>query len=392
MKQIYSSLCGRSFILAFLSLSSLNVFAQKNTTPVIPPRVNDQIKFIVHAPVVMPALLEQRKYDSLQNFLFNWGYSAAPDRMLIFSGKVLLAMQTGVFPSMEFPCDGLLYLSEYAKALHDVQTKGAEFKYLMELGYRYSYDATEDVRPTLLFLQSWARGLLAQGGLDLSELFIARVLAGEITNPEASFHADRAVCPRIAQVEDQLRRYNQKTFATRRDSTRGTAAVMVGWWFPTGHLQVLGSHPSVGVQLGKRNKLNEYDVTWCFRFLHPTPQEYSFVRQDTLYTSRYYDGGYIGFEYTRYLVHKKYLDFGVISGIAYDYFSVSDGFSNEDHGLLPLNVGSFDFNSGLRLKYFLRRRAYVGLTAKYHLINYANDGGTDLSGNAFTVDLSFGSH
>jgi hypothetical protein len=168
--------------------------------------------------------------------------------------------------------------SAYAKALHDVQAKGGEFKYLMVLDYRYTYDATEDMRRALLFMQSWARG---------------------------------------------------------------TAAVMVGWWFPTGHLRVLGAHPSVGVQ---------------------------------------------------HLTHKKRVDFGVTSGVAYDYFPVSDGFSDADRGLLPLNVGSFDLNGGVRLKYFLRRRGYVGLTAKYHLINYANRGGTDLGGNAFTVDLAFGSH
>jgi len=206
MKQIYANLCGRSFIWAFFSLSSLNVIAQKHTPPVIPPWVNDQIKFIVHAPVVMPALLEQGKYDSLQNFLVNWSYSASPDRVLIFGGKVLLAMQTGVFPSMEFPCDALLYLSEYAKDLRDVQTKGARFSYLMELGHRYSYDATEDARQTLLFLQSWARAVLARRGLDASELLIAGVLAGDITDPVTEFYANRTVCPRIARIEDQLRR------------------------------------------------------------------------------------------------------------------------------------------------------------------------------------------
>ena len=60
--------------------------------------------------------------------------------------------------------------------------------------------------------------------------------------------------------------------------------------------------------------------------------------------------------------------------------------------IVPLNVGSFDSNFGLRFKYFLHCRAYIGLTAKYHVIHYNNDGGTDLSGNAYTLDLLFGSN
>src|SRR6202035_646118 len=123
-------------------------------------------------------------------------------------------------------------------------------------------------------LRSWARTVLSTHQLDSSALFICRVLAGEVADPKAALKSNPSSCPRISLLQDQLAVYNQKNFIARRDGRRGTASVMVGEWFPTGHLQALGSHPSVGVQLGGRNKLNEYDDTWQFRFLHPTPQEY----------------------------------------------------------------------------------------------------------------------
>ena len=391
MKQIYSNLCGRWLIPTCLSLSCLNVFAQKNNPPVFPLGFKEQATYIVHAPVVLPELLQQQKYEAIRNYLANWESSQCPDHVFIFAGKALLAMETGKFRSFALPCDCLFYLSDYAKALTDIE--GSQFKYHMVLSTRYAYDATVEARKTYLFLQSWARVVLNTHQLDSSALFICRVLAGEIPDPKAALKANPSSCPRVSQLQDQLDVYNQKNFMARRDGRRGTASIMVGGWFPTGHLQVLGSHPSVGVQLGGRNKLNEYDVTWQFRFLHPTPQDYTFVRQDTVHSSHYYDGGYIGFEYTRYFIHKKYIDFGYTSGIGYDYFSVADGFqSGGNTGLGPLNVGSFDFNNGFRLKYFFRRGTFIGLTAKYHLIDYPNKGGTDLTGNAFTLDLSFGSH
>lgn len=390
MKQIYSNLCGRWLIPTCLSLSCLNVFAQKNNPPALPRGFKEKTTYIVHAPVVLPELLQQYNYEAMKNFFANWATSSIPDESLIFSGKALLAMETGKFSSLQLPCDCLYYLSDYAKALTDIQE--GHFKYHMVLSERYTYDGTEDARKTYLFLRRWARTTLNSARLDSSALFICRVLAGEINDPKTVLKNDPSSCPRISQLQNQLDVYNQKNFMARRDGRRGTASIMVGGWFPTGHLQVLGSHPSVAVQLGWRDKRNEYDITWGFRFLHPTPQEYTFVRNDTLYSSRYYDGGYVGFEYTRYFVHKKYIDLGYTGGIGWDYFSVADGITGEHHDFGTLNVNSFNFNYGLRIKYFLPRGTFVGLTAKYNVLAYSNKGGTDLTGNAFTLDLSFGSH
>jgi hypothetical protein len=112
-----------------------------------------------------------------------------------------------------------------------------------------------------------------------------------------------------------------------------------------------------------------------------------------LYHSNYYDGGYIGFDYTRYFVHKTHLDIGFITAIAYDYFDAFNGLGNSDtNGKVPYNIGSLDINGGAQIKYFIGRGPFIGIQAKYHLINYANTGGTDLSGNAFTIDFVFGSH
>ncbi len=390
MKQIYSNLCGRWLIPACLSLSCLNVFAQKNNPTALPRGFKEKTTYIVHAPVVLPELLQQHKYEAMKNFFANWATSSIPDESLIFGGKALLAMETGKFSSLQLPCDCLYYLSDYSKALTDIQE--GHFKYHMVLSERYTYDGTEDARKTFLFLRWWARTTLNSSRLDSTALFICRVLAGEINDPTTVLKKDPSSCPRISQLQSQLDVYNQKNFMARRDGRRGTASIVVGGWFPTGHLQVLGPHPSVAVQLGWRDKRNEYDITWGFRFLHPTPQQYTFVRNDTIYSSRYYDGGYVGFEYTRYFVHKKYIDLGYTGGIGWDYFSVADGITGEHHDFGTLNVNSFNFNYGLRIKYFLPRGTFIGLTAKYNVLAYSNKGGTDLTGNAFTLDLSFGSH
>src|SRR5262249_36532961 len=156
-----------------------------------------------------------------------------------------------------------------------------------------------------------------------------RTLAGDIPDPKAAVKTDPVSCPRLARMQHVLNVYNDAAFTARRNAVKGTAAVLTGWWIPTGRLrQVLGAPPSVGAPLGVRNKKNEYDFTGNVRFGYPTPRTYTFLRDDTLYNTNYYDGGYIGFEYTRYVVHTHRLDLGCTTGIGYDYFSVSDGWSN----------------------------------------------------------------
>ncbi len=388
MKKFYLN-PGGWLIPALLLLPALNAIAQERTTA----KVSRQTTFIVHAPALLPELYKGRRYDTMHNFLANWRNSGYPSRELIFAAEALLAIETDEFPAYWLPCDCVYYLQDDARELQLVVQQDPKFRYYLRLDYPYSYDATQQAKAILLFIRNWARALLARPDLDNDELYICRTLAGNIPDPTATLQADGQIAPRIAGLQKSLTAYNNAVFTSRRNGLSGTAAISVGWWSPTSHLQALGAHPSVGLLLGWRNDKNEYDINWNVRFGYPTPQTYTFLRRDTLYSTNYYDGGYIGFEYTRYLLHRKYVDLGLTSGIGYDYFSVADGWSNHtDNPGLPLNVGSFDFNNGIRLKYFFRRKAYIGLTAKYHLIHYDNSGGTNLDGNAYTLDLTFGSH
>jgi hypothetical protein len=368
--------------------------AQKNTDLTRSGTYYPKIRFIAHAPSLLPELLAASQWGPMSNFLENWKNSTTASNELIFGIEALMTIESRNSIPSPLPCDILFYLDDYARELKKMDDPSAHFNYLIRLDIRYNYDATADAIKVLQFTRSWARRLLATRKLDDSQWLLCQVLAGKIDNPVAWYEQHKESYPAIARIQNNVGAYNNWYFTEKRDRPSGTASVLAGWWIPTGRLsKILGSHPSVGVQLGLRSKWNEYDLTWTFRFLHPTPQEYSFVRNDSMFTSTYYDGGYVGFEYTRYLLHEKHFEFGLTTGIGYDYFSVIDGFhpSDPDFSMLPINVGSFNFNNGLRFKYFFHGRGFLGLTARYNLIHYANDGGTDLSGNAFTLDLSYGS-
>ena len=352
-----------------------------------------QVRFIHEAPALLPVLLKDGKTDQVRQFIENWKRSGIPSDELIFSISTLLDIENGNFSMLKLPCDAFYFLEDYAKELKQIDEQNAGFRYYVQITASYSYDATPEAKKILAFTRSWALRLLAVHPLNSTEWFLCRVFSGDIRHPRSACKDDKINYAELNGFQGRVESYNENYFASRRRTTGAlTFGVVMGTWLPTGNLKILGVHPSVGLLLGGRDKKNEYDLVWAFRFLSPTPHPYTVLRNDTLSTGSYYDGGYFGFDYTRYIIQKDRFEMGITSAIGYDYFSIADGWGNDNTrvGMTPLNVGSPDFSNGFRLKYFFHHRSVMGLAAKYHLINYCNSGGTDLGGRAFTVDLYYG--
>ena len=125
MKKIYPN--RRGWLIPLLSLSFiLNSQAQEKAPPALSQHMSRQITFIVHAPVFLPALLQQRRYDNMKNFLGNWKNSDYPSRELIFGAEALLAVETGKFSSFWLPCDCLYYLSDYSREIKNIAIQGSQ--------------------------------------------------------------------------------------------------------------------------------------------------------------------------------------------------------------------------------------------------------------------------
>jgi len=382
-------------LLAALLVNLVNA-QRKDTGRFSSNRYYPAIRFMVKAPVMLPALYKAGKLNEIKNFADNWGQSPMPSDEFIFAIHVLIAAQNNNVSIHQMPWDYMRLLDSYAKELANANNASKTFKYYIKLpGSFYTYDATNDALKLLQFLQAWANNVMeAQKLTDSTSLFVCRVFAGSISTPSSYFKLNKYSYVEMDSYDNSIDSVRQQCFVVKRNNTTATFHILTGVWLPNGNLATLGAHPSVGIQFGGRNKWNEYDVTWSFRFLNPTPHMYTVLRDDTLYNNHYYDGGYAGFDYTRYVIHKTSFEAGFMAGMGYDYFDAFNGFngSENNHHIQPSNIGSFDFNVGLNLKYFIHRGPSIGIQAKYHCVNYINTGGTDLGGNAVTIDFSFGAN
>jgi len=256
---------------------------------------------------------------------------------------------------------------------------------LVNYSYGYSHrnrpNIPEGERSFFSLSSTWARLMLKEKRLDNNERFICQVFAGDIDNPVKEIRKNTTMYSPFAEILEE-------TENAQRNGFRTNYAFLGGIWIPMGDLALLGNHPSLGFQLGARNNSNQLDITLQFRF-SKSANYYTIMRNTAFYDINNYFGGYVGLDYTYYLVNKLNFDLGLLGGIGYDGFDITS--SNYDYDeLKPLSIGSFNANGGFKLNYYLTTSFYIGLQARYNFINYVNHGGTSMSGDAFSIDLIIG--
>jgi hypothetical protein len=132
----------------------------------------------------------------------------------------------------------------------------------------------------------------------------------------------------------------------------------------------------------------QYDLTLLLRFTKA--REKYVYRQDGVFdTTDHFFGGYIGLDIGYELFTAGSSQFELLGGIGYDGFDTKNTDNNNQDGH---SIGSLNLNIGFRHKLFVNkyRDWYVGVQGRYNIVKYGTDGGSDLSGNTFSIQLVIG--
>jgi len=167
------------------------------------------------------------------------------------------------------------------------------------------------------------------------------------------------------------------------------AAFITGIWVPLGKLNTLGLHPELGFQLGWKKRKMNYDFTIMLKFLR-TPNYYLAYRKETntFEKTNHFLGGYIGFDVGRDILVRKKHELQVVGGIAYDGFDVFE--KDEKLGLKGVSLHSYNINAGLAYRFYIKDNFYLGLKAKYNVVDYTLNKVIDLTGHTVTIHFSIG--
>lgn len=169
----------------------------------------------------------------------------------------------------------------------------------------------------------------------------------------------------------------------------GHLSWITGVWIPTGPLSIMGVHPELGYQAGIKHKKMNYDLTMTFKFLN-TPNAYHATRpgSNSPDPTRHFFGGYIGFDIGRDIwVHNQH-ELQLTGGVAFDGFDALQ--EDQDNDLESASASSYNFNVGLGYRFYFKPHLYLGIRAKYNVVDYTLNNVVDYKGHPITIQFIIG--
>lgn len=322
--------------------------------------------------------MDENKTDSAVSLIKYWE-SKCGMREPLFRAKVLLALKRNEFNDSLFTEGTLNNIFNY-------QNRMAMIKY----SNYYSYDDYKSyygfIPPGQEFdkyTQSLARTLKKNYKPETIEYLLAE------------FYGDN--CDTILS-KMQTKTYSESGLAKDYEKSVERYANMsemhmswiTGIWIPTGELKKLGNHPELGFQMGAKHKKMNYDITLTFKFLNASNEYYGrhTKTSDTLELTNHFFGGHIGFDVGRDIYAKNSHELQLTGGIAFDGFDVFEGNVNKD--IEAESTWTYNLNFGLGYRYYVTNAFYLGLRAKYNIVDYSLNNVVDFTGNPITIQFVIG--
>lgn len=295
--------------------------------------------------------------------------------------KLLFAIQNGSFSESLYDQNILGYLMKYRMRMERMSDIGAE-------AWKMRHSSTAAQQPKTFFVNDAFNKLT----MNMAIQHVSQFEKGDPQRIISLFYNnefDRAMheLQDHAYAGTDLQRYSKTYLQKAENRLEEHYAVYSGSWNPAGNLDVLGNHPLVGVTLGLKKNRWMLDIVGELRF--SKAQNTYMVNSPTgLEATDKYNGGYMGLEFGRELWQNNRHEIDLLSGVGYEGFDAITGRGSDDN----VSLASKNINFGAGYRFYLHpfSTTYVGLQMRYALIDYNSDGGSDLSGNAFTLRLTFG--
>lgn len=319
--------------------------------------------------------LQEGKIDSAQSIIRYWEEKCG-EREPVFRAKILLALNEGTYTDSLLPEGIMSHIYNYKNRVDMIRNSS----YYTYDEYKSYFGFTPPGQEFDQKTQDIAKSLTTKFAPESTENTLAEFYSGAVDS----------IFPRLQDGLEQesllAQKYNREVEEYLKKGEFHMALV-TGIWLPTGDLTTLGAHPELGFQMGaKRGKMN-YDFTLLIKFLS-SANEYIAYRGDIPeYTDDFF-GGYIGFDLGRDIYANNGHEIQLTGGIAIDGFDALEG--DEDLDIDSESTFTYNFNFGLGYRYYITNSFYIGLKAKYNIVDYSLNDVTDFKSNPVTIHLSIG--
>lgn len=296
----------------------------------------------------------------------------------IYRTKVLFAIDAGTFTDTLVSDATIGYLDDYQ--LLSMDTSGTSLD-------RYYYYTPEF--PLLKWYQAFTDSIAkrASGYIDLSDE--ERFFIDFYLHPDDSLYTRLASEPLKTSRLGKI--YNQPIYGGSGD-LQLHYALTGGIWIPDDKLVKIGNHPSIGAYAGLRKKRMILNIGLAFR-VGSSPNTITTLFLDSLYETKEFTGINVMLEAGRQVVQWHRHEVDLVGGVDFemmDILNITESDGNGGESTNSRNLYSPSVHVGLGYKYYTKNRHYFGISSKYSVLNFNNKGGTNLRGNALSINLEYG--
>ncbi len=330
-------------------------------------------KIALSATGLIPQYHRDNMPDTLFALMGFWQeHCEGPEPLVRF--RILYTIQTNTFSDNWYPDNILTLLDDYRYMVTEYEDQPYYYDY---------FDQTYFLLDTMFsaFTRNLAMHLQRYSGLEPVEQFFLDFYAHDFTKAMKRLDDGSLEGTRI----DSLYRDKKTRFIAAR---RPYLGIYGGMWRPNSNLAILGNHPQIGIISGVSHNRAVFNFNFMIGF-GDTPNYYHVVADNTHFTSKSFLSIHLGFDGGIEIVKTMGSALITTAGLAFEGFEALSLSQQETYGMTRF-VGSFNLNVGLEYRFLFSDNSFIGFQTKYHLVNYRNEGGTDLSGNVATFGLVFG--
>lgn len=362
-------------LLSFVFVSG--AFAQEDTAgmrALLTAKQSEQCEqYVYNACMIIPDIYRRGQTDSVLQLL-DFMESECGTRYFADLRR-LIEIDRGAFSGTLCGSETICFLFEACRFLQCVFSVGWTNRYQQSFARSLTPKYGE-------FIDSLSHSLLERTDSTTTAHYWLRFTTGDY-----SFlyrHLKAGDCPERCLQQA----YDAKVSALlgERYKSRVHVGVIGGVWTLQDGADALGPKGEAGVRAGVYNNRLGIDLVLLVRFLK-AKRSFIVVDEPKADTGRSFSGGTVGLDITYEMIRHRRHTIGLLGGVGYDWLG---HIKEEDRDRATSE--SLNLNLGCRylLAYGGKRTHYIGLDLRYHVLNYATGGGTDLSGNAVSLSLTWG--
>ncbi|NVO19410.1 MAG: hypothetical protein HXX13_06905 [Bacteroidetes bacterium] len=367
----------RLFLIVSLTIICLHSFSQETNVKMILSDSNSSCSEIQYACMqLIPLYYQDGIIDTASILLDFWEKHCGLDET-IYRTKALWAIDAGTFTDTLVTNSMIGYLDLYQWLSQD--TSGRCLK-----EYNYYTPEFELLKWYKTFTDSIASRALSYSDLSAEERFFATFYL----HPADSLYEGLLKEP--LSFTKLGKTYQQNVGGELSEWLQNWGETL-GAWIPYDKLNTIGPHPSVGVFIAVRNKKMIYSGAASLRFFRSW-NDFQVMYKDSLYTTHNFMGLNFMLETGRQLIDWRRHELDLLGGIDLELMDVlnlkNDPATADDNESKYLASPAIHF--GLGYRYYTKSDHFFGISSRYHLMNFNNKQGSNLRGNALTINLEYG--